>query len=114
MARRVRENAMVIHLVQLYFALILSVLLSCVAAWIIARSYRGRMMQLIRAPHIAEPAVAVAKATDDPLPLPVSLAANNRARMRLTILLIVLSFLIAITSASIWHVLQFSDEPLLP
>jgi hypothetical protein len=100
---------------KLYVALIVSVLLSSVAAWLIARLYRRRMQQLMRAQHCGESAAAVAKAAPDiPLSLPVSLADNQRAGQRLILLLIVLSCLMAVTSASIWYLLQFPGEPLLP
>ena len=100
---------------KLYFALIASVLLSCAAAWIIARFYRRRMQQLMRAPHAGDLAAGVADTAQDiPLPLPVSLADNRRAGRRLILLLIALSCLMAVTSASIWYALRFPDEPLLP
>jgi hypothetical protein len=106
---------MKIHVGNLYLALVVSVLLSCLAAWIVARLYRRRMRQLMQTPHSTEPAAPVAEmALDRPLPLTVSLSDNQRAGMRLVMLLIVLSCLIAITSASIWHALQFSNEPLMP
>jgi len=100
---------------KLYVALIVSVLLSCVAAWLIARLYRRRMQQLMRATHAEESAApAAATAPDVPLPLPVSLAGNHHAGIRLILLLIALSCLMAVTSASIWYALRFPGEPLLP
>ena len=100
---------------KLYAVLIVSVLLSCVAAWLIARLYRRRMQQLMRAPHAEESAAPIAEtAPDVSLPLPVSPTDNRRAEMQLILLLIALSCLMAITSASIWYALQFPGEPLLP
>ena len=99
---------------KLYFALMVSVLLSCAAAWIIARRYRRRMQQLMRAPHIVESAAPAArKAPDDP-PLPVSLADNRSTGMRLTMLLIALSCLLALSSACIWWRLTLPGEALTP
>jgi membrane protein implicated in regulation of membrane protease activity len=99
---------------KLYFALMVSVLLSCAAAWIIARRYRRRMQQLMRAPHVVESAApAVQKAPDDP-PLPVSLADNRSTGMRLTMLLIALSCLVALSSACIWWRLTLPGEALTP
>ena len=69
----------------------------------------------MRAPHAEESAAPAAEtAPDVPLPLPVSLADNHHAGMRLTLLLIALSCLIAVTSACIWCALRFPDEPLPP
>ncbi|HEY8224929.1 MAG TPA: hypothetical protein VIG25_06610 [Pyrinomonadaceae bacterium] len=103
------------HAVKLYFTLIVSVLLSCVAAWIIARRYRHRMQQLMRMPHTGESQATVAEAApDSPPPLPVSLADNRSAGRRLTLLLIALSCLISLTSACIWFALKFPGEPLSP
>ena len=100
---------------KLYVTLIVSVLVSCVAAWLIARLYRRRMQQLMRAPHAGESAAPGAEtAPDAPLPLPVSLADNHHAGKRLILLLIALSCLMAVTSASIWYALQFPGDPLLP
>ncbi|HUE72342.1 MAG TPA: hypothetical protein VMP01_15770 [Pirellulaceae bacterium] len=100
---------------KLYFALIVSVLLSCVAAWIIAHRYRRRMQQLMRAPHTGESAAPVADAAPDgPPPLPVSLADNRRTGIQLSMLLIALSCLIALSSACIWWALTVPGEPLTP
>jgi hypothetical protein len=99
---------------KLYVALIVSVLLSCVAAWLIARLYRRRMQQLMRAPHAGESAAPLAEtALDVPPPLPVSLADNRRAGLRTILLLIALSCLMAVTSASTWYALRFPGKPLL-
>ena len=99
----------------LYFFLILSVLLSCVAAWIVAHRYRRRMRQLMRAPLTGEP---TAPATDagavSPPPAQFSLADNRAAGMRLSTLLIALSCLITVTSACVWCLLMFPGDPLFP
>jgi len=105
---------MMLHSGKLYAILIVSVLLSCVAAWIIAGRYRLRMQELMCTPHSGEPAVPASPAVADaPLSLPVSLADNRRAGVRLTMLLILLSCLMAATSSCIWYALNFPDEPLL-
>ena len=94
-------------------ALILSVLLSCVGAWIIAHRYRRRMQQLMSVPGAPDPSVSVAESiAGSPPPTPVSLTDNGLAGMRLTMLLIGMSFLIAVTSTVIWAALSFPGEPL--
>jgi hypothetical protein len=104
-----------LHPGKLYFVFIASVLLSCVAAWIIAGRYRHRMQQLMRTPHTGGMSASVAEAAPDcPPSHPVSLADNRRAGMRLAMLLIVLSVLLAVTSASVWWVLSFPGQPLAP
>jgi hypothetical protein len=100
---------------MLQLALILSVLLSCVAAWIIAHRYRRRMQQLMRAPRARDPtSPATVAAEGSPPPAPVSLADNRAAGLRLTMLLIALSCLLAVTSACIWYALSLPEEPLAP
>jgi hypothetical protein len=100
---------------MLQLALILSVLLSCVAAWIIAHRYRGRMQQLMRAPRAGDPtSPATVAAEVSPPPPPDSLADNRAAGLRLTMLLIALSCLLAVTSACIWYALSLPEEPLAP
>lgn len=99
-----------------YQALILSVLVACVVAWVIAHRYRRRMQQLMRAPLTGE---STARATDvaagsPPPPAQFSLADNRAAVMRLSTLLIALSCLIAVTSACVWCVLMFPGDPLFP
>ncbi len=103
------------HAGKLYFTLIVSVLLSCVAAWIIARRYRHRMRQLMRPPHTGESQAPVAEAAPDgPPPLPVSLADNRSAGRQLTMLLIASSCLVSLTSSCIWWALKFPGERLPP
>ncbi len=100
---------------KLYFILIVSVLLCCVAAWIIGRRYRHRMQQLMRTPHTGESQAPVAEAAPDgPPPLTVSLADNRSAGRRLTLLLIASSCLISLTSTCIWIALKLPGEPLSP
>ena len=101
------------HAGKLYFTLIVSVLLSCVAAWIIARQYRHRMQQLMRTPHTGDSQDPVAEpAPDGPPPLPVSLADNRSAGRRVTMLLIASSCLVSLTSSCIWWALKFPGERL--
>lgn len=96
---------------KLFFIFILAVLLSCVAAWLIARRYRAAMARLMRASVCAErPAPDSAAAPRLPLPDPVSLADNQRAGRRLALLLIGLSVLIVATAASLWWWLAFPGE----
>lgn len=103
---------------ELYQVFILCVLLSCIASWIIAHRYRRRMQRLMRAPAPEDSRFSTPSATDAtadrPLGASVSLAANRAAAMRLTILLIALSCLLAGTSASVFSALMFPDEPLMP
>lgn len=107
------NSAMTPNTGKLYFALIVSVLLSCIAAWIIARRYRRRMRQLMRAPHTADSTAPVADAAPDgPPPLPVSLADNRSEGIRLSMLLIASSCLIALSSSCIWWALTVPGEPL--
>ena len=104
--------------VELYQVLVLCVLLSCVASWIIAHRYQRRMQELMRAPGPGDchPSNApVGKATEDrPAGVSVSLAENRAAGMRLTMLLIASSCLLAGTSACIFSALMFPAEPLMP
>ena len=100
---------------KLLTILIVAVLLSCVAAWVVAYRYRKVMQRLMRAPvtgarDMPQPAVAATL----PAPWPVSLADNRSAGVRLTLLLIGLSCLLAITSACIWLRLAFPGEPFAP
>ena len=101
-----------------YQALVFAVLLSCVAAWIIAHRYRRRMQQLMRAPGPGDSrpsnAPAGEAAEDRPAGASVSLAENRAAGMRLTMLLIASSCLLAGTSACIFSALMFPADPLMP
>ena len=99
-----------------YQALILSALLVCLGAWIIAHRYRRRMQLLMRTPQAGEsaPPAAEVQAATSPPPVQVSLTDNRAAGMRLTALLIALSCLIAATSACLWCLLMFPSDPLFP
>jgi len=100
---------------KLYVALILSVLVSCIAAWVIAARYRTRMKELMRAPRAGLPAVSVVDAVEDAPPADrVSLADNRAAGMRLGALLVVVSLLISASSAWLWSTLSFPEDPLRP
>ena len=103
---------------ELYQVFALCALLSCVASWIIAHRYRRRMQWLMRAPKPEGSSrfnVPAAETTAErPTGTPVSLADNRAAAMRLTMLLIVSSFLLAVTSACIFCALMFPADPLMP
>ena len=98
---------------KLLFILIVAVLLSCVAAWVVAYRYRAVMQRLMLAPVIGthETAPFSATANFSP-PAVVSLDDNRRAGIQLTLVLIALSFLLALTSAGIWYSVAFPGEPL--
>lgn len=97
---------------KLLFIFIVAALLSCAAAWVIARRYRAAMTRLMRAPLATPPATpGVVEVTPLPLAEPVSLADNRRAGARLALLLVGQSLLIAATAASLWWWLAFPGEP---
>ncbi len=101
--------------VILYLALILSVLISCVGAWIVASRYRRRMRQLMSAPPSGRHSPpSLSEPLDLSAPRAVSLADNRAAGLRLSLLLIGSSCLVATTSAILWWRLSFPGEPLLP
>lgn len=101
---------------EVYEVFGLCALLSCVVSWIIAYRYRRRMQWLMRAPSpegsspFNAPAAKVT--ADRPAGTSVSLADNRAAGMRLTMLLIALSCLLAGTSACIFSALMFPADPL--
>ncbi len=109
---------------ELASVLIAALLLACAAAWAVAWRYRAAMRRLMSAPLAGAAAhPAPVDATAPPLapplappisPLPVSLADNRRAALRLTLLLVGLSCLIAASSASLWLLLSFAGEPFRP
>lgn len=120
---------MIPHAGKLYLVMLLSVLLACVASWIIAWRYRRRMRQLMRAPRdagSAEPLTGGAPMLPDdsgrdapaermaPPPATASLAGNRRAGLRLSALLLAMSCLIALSSATLWWALAFPGEPMPP
>jgi hypothetical protein len=102
---------------ELYQVFVLGALLSCVASWIIAHRYRRRMQRLMRAPSAeGSPSVSARAAeasADRPAGTSVSLADNRAAGMRLTMLLVALSCLLAGTSAGIFSTLMFPADPLM-
>jgi hypothetical protein len=105
---------------ELASVLIAALLLACAAAWLVAWRYRVAMRRLMSAPlagAAARPAPADAAApplTQQTSPMPVSLADNRRAALLLTLLLVGMSCLIAASSASLWLLLSFADEPFRP
>lgn len=101
---------------ELAFVLIAALLLACAAAWVLAWRYRAAMRRLMSAPiagGVPRPTAPVADAAAPP-PLAVSLADNRRAGWRLTLLLVGLSGLIAVSSASLWLLWSFPGEPFAP
>jgi hypothetical protein len=105
---------------KLAFILVVAVLMSCCGAWWIAYRYRAAMQRLMSAPPAAVPrmashyrdrrdcpigieagSVAMAPAS----PLPVSANDNRCANLRLAVVLIALSCLMAVTSAALFLVL---------
>lgn len=112
---------MIPHAGKLYVVMIGSVLLACLASWIIAWRYRRRMRQLMRAPHAEGPPIAPPQGTRGahagrmaPPPATARLADNRRARRRLSALLVAMSCLIAVSSATLWWALAFPGEPMPP
>ena len=104
---------------KLIFILIVALLLSCISAWAVAARYRVAMRRLMSAPVAArsvEASAAAPAATREPVAPPeiVTLADNRREAARLTLLLVGLSCLIAISSASLWYALAFKGEPFAP
>jgi len=101
---------------KFFFIFIVAVLLSCIAAWVIAYRYRKAMQRLMRAPAQSTTRDALPPEVSDTLPPPadVTLADNRRGGFRLTLLLISLSCLMSATGASIWLLLSFPGEPFAP
>ena len=100
---------------KLLFIFLVAVLLSCIASWLTAHRYRRAMQRLMRAPAAGVGNASVAMAVPNlPAPGPVSLADNHRAGVRLTLLLVGLSILLALSSAVIYILLAFPDEPFAP
>ena len=103
---------------ELASILITALLLACVAAWGVAWRYRAVMRRLMSATTIRSGADGLKDAAAEPVsidaPAPVTLADNRRAALRLTLLLVGLSCLIAATSASVWLLLSFPGEPFRP
>jgi hypothetical protein len=103
---------------KLTFVFIVALLLSSAASVWTAWRYRAAMRRLMSAagpasPHAVAAAVAVAAADTTALPPaePVSLRDNQRAALRLALVLIGASFLIAVSAASLWYLIVFPGEP---
>jgi hypothetical protein len=103
---------------KLSFILIAAVLLACLGAWAVAARYRVVMRHLMSAPITARVADRGAVPTPPreviPPPAPITLADNRREAIRLTLRLLGLSCLIAISSASLWYALAFHGEAFAP
>ena len=99
---------------KLLFLLIVAVLLSCLAAWVIAYRYRNVMQRLMRAPVMPAGSAATAIPAVVAPPASAALADNRRAGWHLTLLLIVLSCLMALCGAGIWMMLAFPGESVPP
>ena len=85
---------------KLAFIFMLAVLLSYAGAWWVARRYRAAMRELMSAPLAASPPSRSTGPAVNTLPeaTPVTAAANRRAGLRLALLLVTLSGLIALSS----------------
>lgn len=100
---------------KLLFIFIVAVVLSCIAAWAIARRYQAAMARLMRAAVAARHPSAAPGGVDlvtMPPPDAVTLGDNRRAGTRLALLLVGLSMLIAATAGVLWWRLAFPGEPL--
>jgi hypothetical protein len=97
---------------KIAFILVVATLLACAASWLIAARYRAAMRRLMSLPTTGPPAGVPAPAELPPLPAVrrATLADNRRASIRLSALLIALSCLIALSSASLWLHLAFLDQ----
>lgn len=102
---------------KLMFVFIVALLLSSAASMWTAWRYRAAMRRLMSAPGPTTPhaaAAAVAVAADDATalapPEPVSLRDNQRAALRLALVLIGVSFLIGVSAASLWYAIVFPGE----
>ncbi len=87
---------------KLLFIFMVAVLLSFVGAWWVARRYRRAMRRLMSVPVATPPTgAAPAHAAALPEPAPVRAADSRRAGLRLALLLLGLSLLIALSSAAL-------------
>ncbi len=97
---------------KLSFIFIVAVLLACVASWALAWRFRAVMRRLMSAPlGVPAPTAAAASmpaAAWSP-PAPVTAADNRRAGLRLSLLLIGLSCLMACSSAALQLRFEFED-----
>ena len=102
---------------QIAFVLLAALLLACASAWVLARRYRSAMRRLMSAPagcarRRGDGAAAVHRA---PAGRPrLARPTTARAARRLTALLVGVSALIAASSATLWLLLAFPDEPFAP
>jgi hypothetical protein len=95
---------------------VIAVGLSCLTAWWTAHRYRIAMRRLMSAPAGAADRAAAAAPADAPMApaASLSLADNHRAALRLALVLIAVSCLIALTSAVVWFALSFPGKPIAP
>src|SRR5689334_25221759 len=97
--------------------MILGAVISCIAAGVIASGYRRRMRFLMQSARTAAdnrlPGTVDAM-PEAPPPTPVTLADNRAAGLRLTLLLVAISVLIALSSAWMWWTLTFPDDAVRP
>ncbi len=95
---------------------VVAVALSCLAAWWTAYRYRVAMRRLMSAPADRADRSAALASGDAPMRRPASLsvADNRRAGLWLSLVLIGVSCLIALTSATLWFELSFPDKPIAP
>src|SRR5262249_46089786 len=103
-------------LVNIDLVFVVAVALSCLVACWTAHRYRIAMRRLMRLP----PGAADPSAGPTPADAPVapaaslSLADNDRAGLRLSLVLIAVSCLIALTSAALWFALSSPGQPIAP
>jgi hypothetical protein len=98
---------------------LLSVLASCIVAWVVAYRYRSRVRALMSAPAgggaiAGAGPVSGARAPGAPVSIAAvaSLAANRRAAWRLSAAVVAVSALIALSAATLDYAAMFKDEPL--
>ena len=101
---------------KLAFILIVAVLLACLGAWGVAHRYRAAMRRLMSAPSNVADAAADFPSEPQPAdpppispPIPVTAQDNQRAGLRLALLLIALSVLMAGSSAALFLGLSIDD-----
>lgn len=92
-----------------------AVILSSIAAWVVAYRYRKAMQRWMQAPVAGIGAAPLPTAPESPpAPWPVSLEDNRRVGVRLTLVLIGISCLIALSSSALWMQLVLPEEPFSP
>ena len=101
---------------KLAFILTVAVLLACLGAWVVAYRYRAAMRRLMSAPSSVAGAAADIPSEPPPStpasippPYPVTAQDNHRANLRLALLLIALSVLMAASSAALFLGLSIDD-----